>query len=88
MNETEKQLYAQWGILLNAVKKTKEYDGGLTYGVYQIASEIDTKYKDEKGNTVYNNVEVHSALQTLKTLIKEYYNAEIVPTLFEYKFLV
>lgn len=88
MNETEKQLYAQWGILLNAVKKTKEYDGGLTYGVYQIASEIDTKYKDEKGNTIYNNVEVHSALQTLKTLIKEYYNAEIVPMLFEYKFLV
>ena len=46
-----------------------------------------TSYKDDEGNTVWNNVEVHSALQTLKALVKEYYNAEIVPTLFEYEFL-
>lgn len=56
-------------------------------GVYQIFAEIDTSYKDDEGNTVWNNIEVHSALQTLKALIKEYYNTEIVPTLFEYEFL-
>ncbi len=31
--------------------------------------------------------EVHTALQALKTLVKDYYNSEIVPTLFEYEFL-
>lgn len=87
MVPTEKQLMQQWDILLAAVKKTKEYNKALTYGVYQIFAEIDTSYKDEDDNTVWNNIEVHSALQTLKTLVKEYYNQEIVPTLFEYEFL-
>lgn len=55
--------------------------------VYQIFAEIDTSYKDENNNTVWNNIEVHSALQTLKSLVKNYYNTQIVPTLFEYEFL-
>ena len=87
VNDAEKQLLAQWDILLNEAKKTAEYDATLTYGVYQIFAEIDTSYKDDDGNTVWNNLEVHSALQTLKTLVKDYYNKEIVPTLFEYEFL-
>lgn len=83
----EKRILDQWDILITAVKQTKEYDSSLTYGVYQIFAEIDTSYKDSDENTVWNNIEVHSALQTLKTLVKDYYNAEIVPTLFEYEFL-
>lgn len=86
-NETERKLLSQWEALLEAVKDTKEYDSSLTYGVYQISKEIDTSYKDDDGNTVWNNIEVHSALQTMKSLIKDYYNKEIVPTLFEYEFL-
>lgn len=87
MGDAEKKLMAQWGHLIAEVKKTAEYDPSLTYGVYQIFSEIDTSYKDDNGKTVWPNLEVHSALQTLKTLVKEYYNTEIVPTLFEYEFL-
>lgn len=83
----EQRILDQWKTLMDAVKQTDEYDPALTYGVYQIFAEIDTSYKDDEGNTVWNNVEVHSALQTLKALVKEYYNAEIVPTLFEYEFL-
>ena len=83
----EKKLIEQWSILLEAVKQTDEYNSELTYGVYQIYAEIDTSYKDENGNTIYNNLEVHSALQTLKTLVKDYYNKEIVPNLFKYEFL-
>lgn len=86
-NAAEQQLLAQWNNLISEVKKTKEYNPSLTYGVYQIYAEIDTSYKDEDDNTVWNNLEVHSALQTLKTLVKEYYNSEIVPKLFEYEFL-
>lgn len=83
----EQRIINQWKTLMDAVKKTDEYDPALTYGVYQIFTEIDTSYKDDEGNTVWNNIEVHSALRTLKTLVKEYYNTEIVPTLFEYEFL-
>lgn len=83
----EQRILDQWKTLMDAVRQTDEYDPRLTYGVYQIFAEIDTSYKDDEGNTVWNNVEVHSALQTLKALVKEYYNAEIVPTLFEYEFL-
>ena len=86
-NADEKQLLAQWESLMAEVKKTAEYNSSLTYGVYQIFAEIDTSYKDDDGNTIWNNLEVHSALQTLKSLVKEYYNKEIVPTLFEYEFL-
>lgn len=86
-NEAEKKILAQWDLLMSEVKKTKEYDSSLTYGLYQIFAEIDTSYKDEDNKTVWNNIEVHSALQTMKTLCKEYYNKEIVPTLFEYEFI-
>lgn len=86
-NEAEKKILAQWDLLMSEVKKTKEYNSSLTYGLYQIFAEIDTSYKDEDNQTVWNNIEVHSALQTMKTLCKEYYNKEIVPTLFEYEFI-
>ncbi len=87
MDADEKKLIKQWNTLLKYVKATSEYDSDLTYGVYQIFAEIDTSYKDDEGKTVWNNVEVHSALATLKELVKAYYNKEIVPTLFEYEFL-
>ena len=87
MGDAEKKLMAQWEHLIAEAKKTAEYDPSLTYGVYQIFSEIDSSYKDDNGKTVWPNLEVHSALQTLKALVKEYYNTEIVPTLFEYEFL-
>lgn len=87
-NDKEKIILKQWDVVLAEAKKTKEYNPLVTYGVYQIAVEIDTSYKDETtGNTVYNNVELHTALVGLKNLVKDYYNQEIVPTLFEYEFL-
>ena len=72
------------------VKETTEYDSRMTYGIYQIAEEIDTSYKDttsKKARTVYNNIQVHSDLRAMKELCKAYYNREIVPTLFEYELL-
>ena len=43
--------------------------------------------KDENDKTIYNYPELNGHLNTLKTMIKEYYNSEIVPFLFEYEFL-
>lgn len=87
-NETEKKILDLYKTLLSHVKETKEYNSELTYGIYQIFAEIDTSFTDEiTGKTVYNNIQVHSDLQAMKELCKNYYNSEIVPVLFEYEFL-
>ncbi len=84
----EKNILEQWDVIMKWAKKTKWYNPKLTYGVYQVFSELDTSHKDEvTGETVWDYVELHTALTGLKTLIRDYYNTEIVPTLFKYEFL-
>ena len=84
----ENTILSQWDAVLKWAKTAKAYNDTLTYGVYQIADELDTSHKDEAtGKTVYDNVELHTALKRLKELVKEYYNSELVPVLFEYEFL-
>ena len=88
LNEKEKVLISQWNIILENAKSTKNYNPHLTYGIYQIFAELDTSYRDEETEeTIYDYPELHGNLQTLKKLIRDYYNTEIVPTLFEYEFL-
>ena len=88
MGEKEEALLKQWETVLNYAKTSREYNPDLTYGVYQIHKELDTSHKDDvTGATIWDNVELHTALSGLKGLVKEYYNSEIVPTLFEYEFL-
>lgn len=88
INEKEKVLIAQWNMIFKNAKATKKYNSKLTYGIYQIFAELDTFYKDkETDETKYDYPELHGNLQTLKKLIRDYYNEEIVPTLFEYEFL-
>lgn len=87
-NEKENCILKQWQTVLQYAKKSKAYNPALTYGVYQIFAELDTSHKDDiTGDTVWDNVELHSALSALKSLVKEYYNSEIVPILFKYEFL-
>lgn len=87
-NKVEVDLLEQWNKIFELAKKTKNYNTSLTYGVYQIISELDTFYKDEKfDKNIYDYPELHGQLKTLKTKVKEYYNSEIVPILFEYEFL-
>lgn len=87
-NKTEKELLRLWDSIIELAKKTKNYDTILTYGIYQITVELDTyKYDNETDRNVYDYPELHGHLQTLKKLVKDYYNTEIVPTLFEYEFL-
>ena len=86
MSNKEKELLKQWETVLCLAKRTENYNPVLTYGVYQIYVELDTSHEEE-GTTVWDNVELHTALAGLKTLVKEYYNSEIVPVLFEYEYL-
>ncbi len=88
LGDKEKAVLKQWETVLHWAKKAKNYNPALTYGVYQIYAELDTSHIDETtGDTIWDNVELHTALAGLKTLVKEYYNSEIVPVLFEYEFL-
>ncbi len=87
-NKKEVSILYQWNTVLKYAKQTENYNSELTYGVYQIFAELDRSHKDDiTGNTIWDNVELHTALQSLKTLVKDYYNSEIVPVLFEYEFL-
>lgn len=87
-DETEEELFKRWEAVLRLAKAAKGYDPSLTYGVYQIHAELDTSHKDEAtGETIWDEVELHSALSALKALLKDYYCEEIVPTLFQYEFL-
>lgn len=87
-DEKETAILRQWDTVLGCAKRCEGYNAALTYGVYQIYAELDTSHKDETtGDTVWDNIELHTALAGLKTLVKDYYNSEIVPTLFEYEFL-
>lgn len=87
-NDREKKLFKQWDQLMKYAKRASQYCREKTYGVYQISKEIDLSYKDKNSKkTIWENINVHSTLETLRELLKEYYNEEIVPTLLTYEFL-
>ena len=87
-NSLETEIFKLWNLILELAKKTKNYNHDLTYGVYQITVELDTfVHDDETDKNVYDYPELHGHLQTLKKLVRDYYNSEIVPTLFKYEFL-
>lgn len=87
-NDLEKELLSLWNSIIELAKKTKNYNPELTYGIYQISVELDTYvHDDETDRNVYDYPELHGHLQTLKKLVRDYYNTEIVPALFEYEFL-
>ena len=68
-------------------EKTENYNSKFTYGLYQIDEELNTSFKNEKKETIYNYPELNGDIKTIKYLLKEYYLTEIVPTLFVYEFL-
>lgn len=87
-NAKEKELFDIWETVFKWAQKTDNYNEKLTYGVYQIFAELNTFSQDEEtGESKPDYPELNGALKTLKQNIKEYYNSEIVPVLFEYEFL-
>ena len=87
LDDEDTRMLDAWRIILEEAKKCEEYDPEITYGLFQIHADLDTFEIDENDVKVWNHRELHSALQTMKTLIRGYYNKEIVPTLFEYELL-
>lgn len=84
----EVEILSLWDSIIELAKTTQNYNPSLTYGIYQITAELDTfEHDDVTDKNVYDYPELHGHLQSMKKLIKDYYNTEIVPTLFEYEFL-
>ena len=87
-NEIERKLLKQWELIFNSAKATKNYDKNITYGIFQIDRELNTYHKDiEQDINIYDYPELNGNIKSLKQMVKEYYNSEIVPILFEYEFL-
>ncbi len=88
MNASELALINQWQKVMDDEKATIEYDSSITYGLYQIKTDLNTIHLDEDtGKSVYNYPSLNGKIRTLANMVKEYYNTEIVPTLFAYEFL-
>jgi hypothetical protein len=87
----EQKMIELWKIILEEAKKSDKYDSSLTYGIYQITQELntftETVLANGKTQKEYDNPTLNGALKSMRTLVKDYYNMEIVPTLFEYEFL-
>ncbi len=87
-NDREQELLSLWNLILKEAMKTKNYNSKLTYGVYQIFAELNTFKEDEiTKENIPDYPELNGYLKSLKQKLKEYYNTEIVPVLFEYEFL-
>lgn len=88
VNKLEKRIMEQYKLILEYAKQSETYQSAFTYGIYQITTELDTFHKNNvTGITEYDNQDLHSHLIGMKPLVKEYYNTEIVPVLFDYEFL-
>lgn len=87
-NDDESVLLDLWGKILMQSKKTANYNPAFNYGLYQIKTELNTDHVDpDTGETVPDYPELNGNIETLASLVKDYYLKEIVPTLFKYEFL-
>ena len=90
LDKEEKQLINLWKTILNEAKMTGKCKLGWTYGVYQITKEINTfevtgtgKMKKKK----YDYPQLNGDLDTLRTMLKDYYKTHIVDKLFKYELI-
>lgn len=87
-NEEEKKLLTLWEKILSQAKLTANYNSSFNYGLYQIKTELNTYHIDiDTGDNIPDYPELNGNIETLASLVKEYYLNEIVPTLFKYEFL-
>ena len=88
LNDIERRLIQQWNKILDDAKSTEEYDNSINYGLYQIRFELNKVIEDvETGERIVKYPSLNGNIKTLASMVKEYYNHEIVPVLFQYEFL-
>ena len=87
LTKEERDLVDTFGDILAKAKKTKNYNKKYAYGTYQIDGELNTRYKSENDEWIYDYPELNTALNSLKTKLAKYYETTIQPKLFEYELL-
>lgn len=90
LDTDEKALMKLWNDILNEAKKTTNYNSNFTYGVYQIAKELNTSYKVGTGKsqqTIYDYPTLNGYLETLRVNLKAYYKNHITNKMFQYELL-
>ena len=88
ITEEEKTLLELWQKIIEEAKQTANYNPQYNYGLYQIKDELNTEHIDtDTGDTAPDYPKLNGNIETLAEHVKDYYNKEIVPTLFEYEFL-
>ncbi len=88
ISEEENTLLELWKKIIEEAKQTANYNPQYNYGLYQIKDELNTAHLDtDTGDTAPDYPKLNGNIETLAELVKDYYNKEIVPTLFEYEFL-
>lgn len=91
LNKSESILIKQWENILDLAKQTKLYNPKYTYGIFQIEEELDT-FKEaidskNKKHKIYDYPDLHGQLNTIKSLLKDYYINELTANLFKYELL-
>ena len=84
-------MYELWLRILNEAKNTVKYNPKLNYGIFQINDELDTYHtvptKRGKDKKVWDYIQLHSDLNTMRGLVKTYYHTHIMSNLFKYSFI-
>ncbi|MGN1040826.1 MAG: hypothetical protein ACI4QL_05300 [Candidatus Fimimonas sp.] len=97
--EIEENLLKYWNDVVFETKRTEEYKNAIKqcpdfrFGLWQIMEEINVKIDSGRKNRqgepvlVYKYANLNTAIKTLDTTIKTYYDTYILPLLFKYELL-
>ena len=99
LSDTEELLLKYWNDVIFETKRTEEYKKVIKehpdfrFGLWQIMQQINIKIdsgrKNRKGEPVlvYKHANLNTAIKTLDTAIKAYYDTSITPLLFKYELI-
>ncbi len=90
LDAESKKLMQLWNNVLLEAKKTANYNGNLTYGVYQITKELNTFHEEGSGTAkkkVYDYPILNGYLIALRDALKAYYKSHITEKMFKYELL-
>lgn len=90
LNSVEESLLDQWVTMMDAAKQTANYDASLSYGTYQVHSDLNTtriEMVGRKGRTVYDYPVLNGEFKTLKAMTMAYHADHVAPKLWKYGLL-
>ncbi len=87
LTKVEQDLLDIFADILAKAKKTKNYKKKYAYGTYQIDDELNTRYKSDNDEWIYDYPELNTAINSLKIKLAKYYETTTQPKLFEYELL-